>query len=740
MTDAKVFISYSHDGDAHRDWIWGLAEALRDRGLEVVTDRDDHPPKEGWIRWMQDNLEAATHVLMVCTPTYRARFEGKAPPDEGRGVNHEAWLISGALYEEKHNTGKFIPVLPAGGTLDHVPAVMRGHRDVYTLPPAFWDLYRVLTDQKPNAPLVVGTRTLSVRPANAPPFTVPEPTAPGVPKRMDGRPLLSVQLARTQTGAVARTYTWDKGPTPPPQRTGVWSPQVAAQPDLHAWGALFPDQGIVEEVFRGLTGDIEPMRKPIVMRLGVSDAHRDLFQVDWWRACFRAAEQTLPLCAAPHRWTLELTTPSRSGNREVLVSQTPTVAIVTGGAAGALAEADALRSALEHWSTEYHGANRLIIVASAAALVQPYHVCLVLAPPESQAAAATSNAGTEFLWVRGAHVPPPGELLAGRRAAAIFEPCPSDDPPASSPLVPALEGLLRRGETPGAVASRLRAEPYSPALRAYGVYAHWSFPTLGGRRVDASTELDRIQQRGAFLDFVSNRGKRQFLAVVGHGADDVFGLGALLKSDLERKLAGQLAVQHLALGEPAATRAQFGGEWRGVIDAHVTDFAGGGDADGRIDYCRRLFGTGATNLQRLLVLDWGVVPLGDDAFRAAWMSAARAFSAAMARARAPFATVWFGSYEGMLPEGAGDAFEIDDDEHVGYRVLPAVSTVTDDEMKDYLSTHIGAMVATDRQALRKLLLARTLGKHALTARLLQHGHDQSFGVLLHALRTGAPIP
>ena len=85
MADApRVFLSYSHDSDEHAYRVLALADALCDCGIDVFLDRYVHPaPAEGWPRWMDQTLDEAKFVLMVCTQTYRQRVRGREEPGEG---------------------------------------------------------------------------------------------------------------------------------------------------------------------------------------------------------------------------------------------------------------------------------------------------------------------------------------------------------------------------------------------------------------------------------------------------------------------------------------------------------------------------------------------------------------------------------------------------------------------------------------------------------------------------------
>ena len=78
MADPRVFISYSHDSEDHREAVLQLAQQLRGWGVDVHLDRFVTAPEAGWPRWMMTEVDAADFVLLVCTPTYRRRFLANA--------------------------------------------------------------------------------------------------------------------------------------------------------------------------------------------------------------------------------------------------------------------------------------------------------------------------------------------------------------------------------------------------------------------------------------------------------------------------------------------------------------------------------------------------------------------------------------------------------------------------------------------------------------------------------------
>jgi len=162
MSDSKtplVFISYSHDSEAHKAFVRSIADQLRKDGLDCQIDQyiNGFPP-EGWQRWMETQVEDANFVLLVCTEKYLQRYRGQ-DPDGGRGVNFEGVVISQTLYDAYYRNTKFIPVIPQGGDLEHVPLPLKGC-STYTLPTDYTALYRVLTGQHATPAPEIGEKVV----------------------------------------------------------------------------------------------------------------------------------------------------------------------------------------------------------------------------------------------------------------------------------------------------------------------------------------------------------------------------------------------------------------------------------------------------------------------------------------------------------------------------------------------------------------------------------------------------
>lgn len=153
---AKVFISYSHDSDEHKDNILKLANQLRSEGVDCNIDQYEKSPAEGWPRWMVNQVEWADFVVVVCTEQYNRRFRGKEEPGKGRGVTWEGAVISQELYDCHVKSTKFVPVVFSSRDGSFIPVMIRGFSryDLYT-EEGYQGFYRRLTNQplNPKPPL-----------------------------------------------------------------------------------------------------------------------------------------------------------------------------------------------------------------------------------------------------------------------------------------------------------------------------------------------------------------------------------------------------------------------------------------------------------------------------------------------------------------------------------------------------------------------------------------------------------
>ncbi|MCS5700333.1 SUMF1/EgtB/PvdO family nonheme iron enzyme [Cyanobium sp. FGCU-52] len=109
----RVFLSYSHDSGAHKDWVRRLAERLRQGGVEVTLDQWDLPYGADVVRFMDLGIRDADRVLMVCTANYVAKAE-----ERKGGAGYEGMIVTGHVARAT-DTIKFVPIVRnhAGETL-----------------------------------------------------------------------------------------------------------------------------------------------------------------------------------------------------------------------------------------------------------------------------------------------------------------------------------------------------------------------------------------------------------------------------------------------------------------------------------------------------------------------------------------------------------------------------------------------------------------------------------------------
>lgn len=101
----KVFISYSHDNEPHKDWVLSLATRLVANGVNVILDQWDLTLGCDLPRFMEAGLTAAHRVLTVCTEPY----VGKS--DAGRGgVGYEKMILTAQLMQDV-STDRIVPII-----------------------------------------------------------------------------------------------------------------------------------------------------------------------------------------------------------------------------------------------------------------------------------------------------------------------------------------------------------------------------------------------------------------------------------------------------------------------------------------------------------------------------------------------------------------------------------------------------------------------------------------------------
>jgi len=201
-TPPKVFISYSHDTLLHADRVLELANKLAEDGIKVILDQYVPSPAQGWHRWMEENIESADYVLLICTEQYLNRVRGIEAPGVGLGVRWEGTLIYARVYESGPVGDRFIPIIFSEQDSKFIPLPLKSHQRYFLSDfgldhQSYEHLYRHLTQQ----PFV-----------EAPKFDQPLVKLPprDALKKSDGL-AISVSAERSETGAERMSTRKGKG-------------------------------------------------------------------------------------------------------------------------------------------------------------------------------------------------------------------------------------------------------------------------------------------------------------------------------------------------------------------------------------------------------------------------------------------------------------------------------------------------------------------------------------------------
>lgn len=68
-----VFISYSWDDVAHRDWVKHLSDELEKHAIKTILDQVDLIPGDQLPQFMEHSITNSDYVLIICTPKYKKK-------------------------------------------------------------------------------------------------------------------------------------------------------------------------------------------------------------------------------------------------------------------------------------------------------------------------------------------------------------------------------------------------------------------------------------------------------------------------------------------------------------------------------------------------------------------------------------------------------------------------------------------------------------------------------------------
>ncbi|GLW91300.1 toll/interleukin-1 receptor domain-containing protein [Actinokineospora globicatena] len=183
----RVFVSYTHDSEEHKDAVLHLAHALSANGVSVCLDRW-HLERQDWYTWAVREIESADFVVVVASARYRTVTDGYGTPTENLGLQCEAAILREKLQSERPLwTRKILPVLLPGRGIGDIPLVFQPN-SVNHYPIADYttdgmeDLLRVIHGKPayerplPGTPPPLPPRTVTLPTPHAVELPTPHPT------------------------------------------------------------------------------------------------------------------------------------------------------------------------------------------------------------------------------------------------------------------------------------------------------------------------------------------------------------------------------------------------------------------------------------------------------------------------------------------------------------------------------------------------------------------------------------
>lgn len=120
MASPTAFISYSWENEQHQAWVRDLADDLVENGVIVRLDQWHLQPGEDVAHFMQEAIDKADYLLLVCTPEYARKFDTRTG-----GVAHERDLILGEILTHERAEGRIIPLLRRGAASSALPKCLK---------------------------------------------------------------------------------------------------------------------------------------------------------------------------------------------------------------------------------------------------------------------------------------------------------------------------------------------------------------------------------------------------------------------------------------------------------------------------------------------------------------------------------------------------------------------------------------------------------------------------------------
>lgn len=118
----RVFVSYSHDSEEHKNWVLQLAARLRSNGVDVILDVWNTKLGSDLALFMEQELSKSQRVICVCSDKYLE----KANTGKG-GAGYEKQIMTAELIVDQ-NTNWVIPLIKNNSLDRKTPTFLGGKK------------------------------------------------------------------------------------------------------------------------------------------------------------------------------------------------------------------------------------------------------------------------------------------------------------------------------------------------------------------------------------------------------------------------------------------------------------------------------------------------------------------------------------------------------------------------------------------------------------------------------------
>ncbi|WP_020667457.1 toll/interleukin-1 receptor domain-containing protein [Amycolatopsis nigrescens] len=121
----RVFVSYAHESEEHKNQVLGFCRLLRRHGVDARLDQYDSGRRWDWYAWMTDQITRADFVIVIASPQYRVAGDG-SPGRMSKGVQTEAALLRDLLHSNRATwLRRLLPVVLPGRSVDDIPLFLQ---------------------------------------------------------------------------------------------------------------------------------------------------------------------------------------------------------------------------------------------------------------------------------------------------------------------------------------------------------------------------------------------------------------------------------------------------------------------------------------------------------------------------------------------------------------------------------------------------------------------------------------